>query len=79
MSTTVPRLDASLSVNDAIRHFPATLPVLNRFGIDTCCGGAEPLAQAAESCGVPVTALMSALLPAALVRDATSFRQGDAR
>ena len=78
MSTTVPRLDASLSVNEAIRHFPATLPVLNRFGIDTCCGGAEPLTHAAESCGVSVPTLMTAL-SAAVVQGAAPFVKEGAR
>jgi Regulator of cell morphogenesis and NO signaling len=45
-------LNSALSVNDTIREFPAALATLNEFGIDSCCGGAASLAEAARSSGV---------------------------
>lgn len=36
-----------MSVNETIRRFPATVEVFNRYGIDACCGGAAPVAEAA--------------------------------
>jgi iron-sulfur cluster repair protein YtfE (RIC family) len=39
-------ISAGLTVNEAIRRYPATVAVFNAFGIDACCGGAAPLAAA---------------------------------
>jgi regulator of cell morphogenesis and NO signaling len=55
----------ALSVNDVLRESPAAAAVLNRFGIDTCCGGSLSLAEAAASVGVPLAELLAALPPAA--------------
>jgi iron-sulfur cluster repair protein YtfE (RIC family) len=52
------RLDPAISVNEILRLFPAALPALNAAGIDTCCGGAEPLATAAHDAGANLDALI---------------------
>jgi len=49
------------TVDEVIRLHPPTLPVFNSFGIDTCCGGALSLPQAALRAGVDVRALRTAL------------------
>jgi regulator of cell morphogenesis and NO signaling len=54
-------IHAGLTVNEAIRRFPATVAVFNEFGIDACCGGAAPLAEAAERDGADPDALLDAL------------------
>jgi iron-sulfur cluster repair protein YtfE (RIC family) len=54
-------LDPRLSVNELLRRHPAALPVLNAFGIDSCCGGAESLVVAAQSAKIPLGALMAGL------------------
>ena len=41
----------SLTVNEIIRQRPETVEVFNRYGIDACCGGAVPVAQAAARDG----------------------------
>jgi iron-sulfur cluster repair protein YtfE (RIC family) len=58
-------IDADLTVNDAIRRYPATVAVFNDFGIDACCGGAAPLAQAAVRDGADPVALLEAMRAAA--------------
>jgi regulator of cell morphogenesis and NO signaling len=55
------RIPESLAVNDAIRLYPATIAVFNDFGIDSCCGGAEPIAEAARRDGAELAALLAAL------------------
>lgn len=45
------QIDSSLSVNEILLHFPASLSVLAAHGIDTCCGGGLPLARAAADVG----------------------------
>lgn len=49
------------SINDILRMAPAAGAVLNRFGLDTCCGGSLPLAAAAREAGAPLDALLAEL------------------
>ena len=58
---TRPELSASLSVNALIEWYPSVLPVLNAFGIDTCCGGADSLEVAARAAHVRLDDLMAGL------------------
>jgi len=51
----------TLTVNEIIRRWPATVAVFNRFGIDACCGGAVPAAEAAARDGADPEALRRAL------------------
>lgn len=55
------RIDAALSVNELLRLHPETIAVFNDFGIDACCGGASPLAEAATRDGADLAALLAAL------------------
>ena len=32
-----------MTVNEIVQRYPKSLPVFKAFGIDTCCGGAQPL------------------------------------
>ena len=45
-------LRPDLTVNDLLRDLPGTLAVLAAAGIDTCCGGAATLEQAAARAGL---------------------------
>lgn len=48
-----------MSVNETIRRFPATVEVFNRYGIDACCGGAAPVAEAAVRDGADPAAVQA--------------------
>ena len=52
-------------VNDCIKLFPKTIGVFTRFHIDSCCGGAVPIEDAAKRDGAPLDELMAALDEAA--------------
>lgn len=54
-------IDPSWTVNEVIAKYPETMPVLNAFGIDTCCGGDESLAAAANEAGLEADRLVAAL------------------
>ena len=62
MTTTESRPIATTdTINAIVALYPAVLPALQRFGLDTCCGGALPLATAAAHHGLDVQALLEAL------------------
>jgi regulator of cell morphogenesis and NO signaling len=48
-------------LNTIVARFPQTLPVLQQFGLDTCCGGALPLHTAAQHHGIELAELLAAL------------------
>ncbi len=49
------------NLNEIVARYPETLEVFQRFGLDTCCGGALPLVVAAEHHGLPLATLIEAL------------------
>jgi regulator of cell morphogenesis and NO signaling len=59
-----PSLGLSDTLNEIVARYPAALPVLQRFGLDTCCGGALPLATAAEHHALDAGVLLAALAEA---------------
>ncbi|HET7599349.1 MAG TPA: DUF542 domain-containing protein [Gemmatimonadales bacterium] len=65
MTATRHELDCTLAVNEIVRRHPATRAVFHRFGVDTCCGGAVSVEQAAQRDGIDGEALCAALRAAA--------------
>ena len=57
-----------MTVNQAIQRVPASVAVFGELGIDTCCGGALTLPEAAARRGVPLPELLKALRQAAAQR-----------
>ena len=53
--------DPTLTVNEITARYPETIVVFNDFGIDACCGGDVPLAEAAARDGADAGALTTAL------------------
>ena len=53
-----------MTVNEAIRRYPETVEIFNRYGIDACCGGAAPVAEAAVRDGADPAALQNELMQA---------------
>jgi regulator of cell morphogenesis and NO signaling len=49
------------TVEGVVRRSPRAAGILRGLGIDTCCGGALTLVQAAASAGVPVETVLQAL------------------
>lgn len=61
MNHVATQITAATTVNEIVRLYPATIPVFNEFGIDSCCGGAASLAVAAERDGADLRALLERL------------------
>jgi regulator of cell morphogenesis and NO signaling len=54
-------ITAETPVNEAIRLVPSTTTVFHRYGIDSCCGGALAIGEAARRHGVDLDALLDEL------------------
>jgi iron-sulfur cluster repair protein YtfE (RIC family) len=54
-------LDPRLTINEIVARFPETIPVFNRFGLDTCCGGGVCVDEAATRDGISAAQVHSAL------------------
>ena len=52
---------ADMSVNEVIRHFPASIEVFNAWRIDACCGGANTVRTVAQRHGVDLANLLADL------------------
>jgi regulator of cell morphogenesis and NO signaling len=50
-----------ITVKEIVAQYPETLAVFNRFGIDSCCGGGVPVADAARRDGADLDPLLAAL------------------
>ena len=59
--TSANSIDLQWTVNEVVKRYPATLSIFNSLGIDSCCGGALPLATVADRHHVPLDVLRSAL------------------
>ena len=55
------RIDPGWTVDVLIARSPSSIFVLNAFGIDTCCGGSDTIAQAATYARVDPALLLGAL------------------
>ena len=61
MDDVMPNIDPNWTVNELLTRQPATIPVLNQFGLDTCCGSTVSIVEAAYRDGVDLDALLAAL------------------
>jgi len=61
MTDTVAVLDPDVTVNAMMAREPRTIAVFNAFGMDTCCGSAVPVREAARRDGVDLDILLGAL------------------
>lgn len=59
------QIDIASTVNEIVAQYPETITVFNQFGIDSCCGGGVPLADAARRDGADLKPLLAALQEAA--------------
>ncbi|MHC4278270.1 MAG: DUF542 domain-containing protein [Planctomycetota bacterium] len=55
------KITEDMVVNDTIRLYPETIGVFTKFDIDSCCGGAVSIADAARRDGAPLAELLNAL------------------
>ena len=65
MANDVPTIDAGDALNDVVGRHPRTLAVMTRYGLDTCCGGAVSLREAARHHDLDLGALLADLNAAA--------------
>lgn len=61
MNTTAVTITTTETLNEIVARYPQALPVLRRFGLDTCCGGSLPLQTAAQHHNLNVEEVVAAL------------------
>jgi iron-sulfur cluster repair protein YtfE (RIC family) len=54
-------ITADDTLNKIVARYPDALPVLQRLGLDTCCGGALPLRTAAQHHDLDLHTVLAAL------------------
>jgi regulator of cell morphogenesis and NO signaling len=54
-------INADMTINEIITMYPETVSIFNRHGIDSCCGGALPLAEVARKHRLDFIALLAEL------------------
>jgi regulator of cell morphogenesis and NO signaling len=54
-------ITATMTVNEVISQHPETIAVFNRHRIDSCCGGALPIAEVARKHRLDFIALLAEL------------------
>jgi iron-sulfur cluster repair protein YtfE (RIC family) len=54
-------ISAETIINDAVTQYPQTLPVFQAAGIDTCCGGSLPIAEASRRHGIDADELLKSI------------------
>ena len=54
-------ITADARVSDVLFAVAGSAPIFARYRMDTCCGGARSLREAADHAGIPVETLMDAL------------------
>ena len=59
------KVTKEIVVNDCIKLYPRTIGVFTRFKIDSCCGGAVSIEEAANRDGAPLKELLEELNRAA--------------
>lgn len=57
----LPSIAPDAFVDETLRRHPETMSVFNAFGIDTCCGSAAAIEDAARRDGADADALLAAL------------------
>lgn len=65
MVTIKEKITQAMVVNDAIKLYPDTIGVFNKFHIDSCCGGAVSIEDAAKRDKADLDALLKKLNEAA--------------
>lgn len=66
-------IDPGLPVKVLLERYPVARPVLASYGLETCCGGEHPLAQACAARGVPLEKVVEDLESAHRVAEAYSL------
>jgi hypothetical protein len=64
-------IDPRETVLQIVERHPEAAPILARFGLDTCCGGARPLEEACRAHKVPLGEVLAALQSSAVPVEAS--------
>lgn len=54
-----------MTINDAVQKYPDTMKVFNHYNLDSCCGGAQSIGEAAAGANADIEKLLEDLNAAA--------------
>lgn len=60
-TTSTQAISGSMTLNDIAAANPRALEVFNRYGLDSCCGGAKPLALVCDKHGLKLDEVLDAV------------------
>ncbi len=60
-SSTEVTISETMTLNDIMLATPRAVEIFNRLGLDSCCGGAKPLALVCEKHGHDLAAVLREL------------------
>jgi len=60
-STTDGLITETMTLNEIMLAAPRAVEIFNQYGLDSCCGGAKPLALVCEKHGLDLTAVLKEL------------------
>ncbi len=54
-------ISKEMTINQVLKLYPKSIAILNKFNIDTCCGGTRTLEQAVKEDKADLDSLLQAL------------------
>lgn len=55
------KITEDMAVNDVIQAYPKTIGIFTLYNVDSCCGGAASISEAARRDGAEIEGLLKAL------------------
>ncbi|MGK7344342.1 MAG: DUF542 domain-containing protein [Candidatus Nitrospinota bacterium M3_3B_026] len=61
----MPVITKEMTINDVVQKHPGTMKVFNQYNLDSCCGGAQSIGEAAAAAGADLEKVLEDLNAAA--------------
>ena len=55
------KIHKDMTINDVMKLYPKTMEVINKYNVDSCCGGMNTVEKGAEDSGADLQLLLKSL------------------